>query len=105
VQLDAPGSAGEKSRSADDKSGSTDDKPGSYWERQQQSNLGKKISSLGTLLVHLEIIATTYRSKYSKTHAFSLYSHLSIYIATHLHTVYLDRLQVVFEHNTRCTRK
>jgi hypothetical protein len=39
----------------------------------------------------LEIIATTYRSTIWKTHVLSLYSHLSIYvsmyIATHLHTV------------------
>ena len=61
-----------------------------------------KTSSLGTLLVRLEIIATTYRSTIFKTHEFSLYSHLCIYIATHLHTVYLDCLQAVLESNLRC---
>jgi len=69
-----------------------------------------KTSSLGTLLVRLEIIATTYRSTIFKTHVFSLYSHLCIYvsmylciyIATHLHTVYLDWLQAVLERNSRC---
>ena len=101
--------------------GSANDKPGSAWERQRQtwerrrhvwehlesqwSSLGKTTSSLGTLLVRLEIIATTYRSTISKTHVFSLNSHLYIYIATHLHTVYLDRLQAVLDCNSRCTRK
>jgi len=59
--------------------------------------VGKTTSSLGTLLVRLEIIATTYRSTIFKTHVFSLYPHLCIYIATHLHTVYLDWLQAVLE--------
>ena len=64
------------------------------WEHLQllQSILGKS-SSFGTLLVRLEIVATTYRSTIFKTHVFSLYSHLYIDIATHLHTVYLDWLQ------------
>jgi hypothetical protein len=31
--------------------------------------------------------------------------YLCIYIATHLHTVYLDWLQVVLERNSRCVRK
>jgi len=51
------------------------------------------------LLVRQEIIATV----------FNLYSHrciyafmyLCIYIATHLHTVYLDWLQAVLESNLR----
>ena len=55
--------------------------------------------------MRLEIIATTYRSMIFKTHVFSFYSHLCIYvsmylciyIATHLHMVYLDWLQVVLE--------
>jgi len=38
-------------------------------------------ASLGMLLVHLEIIATTYRSTILKTYAFSLYSHLCIYVS------------------------
>jgi hypothetical protein len=57
------------------------------------------------LLVRLEIIATTYRSTIFKTHVFSFYSHLYIYIATHLHTVYLDWLQAVVESNSRCAGK
>jgi len=38
-------------------------------------------ASLDMLRVHLEIIATTYRSTIFKTYAFSLYSHLCIYIS------------------------
>jgi hypothetical protein len=60
---------------------------------------------LETLQVCLEIIATTYRSTIFKTHVFSLYSHLCIYIATHLHTVYLDWLQAVLETNSRSALK
>jgi hypothetical protein len=53
------------------------------------------------LQVRLEILATTYRSTMVKTHVFSLYSHLCIYvsmylciyIATNLHTIYLNGLQ------------
>ena len=41
---------------------------------------------LGTLQVRLEIIATTYYSTIFETHVFSLYSHLCINIATHLHS-------------------
>jgi len=37
-----------------------------------------------------------------KTHVFSLYSHLCIYIATHLHTVYQEWLQAVLNSNSRC---
>jgi len=39
---------------------------------------GKMTSSLGMLLVRLEIIATTYHSTIFKTHVFGVYSHLSI---------------------------
>jgi len=46
-----------------------------------------KTTSLGTLQVRLEIIATTYRSTIFETHVLSLYSHLCIYIATHLHSI------------------
>ena len=53
------------------------------------------------LLVRLEIIATTYCSTIFKTHVFSLYSHLCIYIATHLHTVYQHWLKTVLEINSR----
>jgi len=35
----------------------------------------------------------------------ALYSHLCIYISTHLHTVYLDWLQAVLESDSRCTQK
>jgi hypothetical protein len=92
--------------------GSIDNIHGSTWEHQrqvwehltsEQSSLGKTTSSLGMLLVPLEIIATTSRSTIFKTHVFSLYSHLCIYIATHLHTVYLDWLQVVLESTSKCT--
>jgi len=44
------------------------------------------MTSLGTLLLRLEIIAVTYRSTIFKTHVFSLYSHLSIKRDTPLHT-------------------
>jgi hypothetical protein len=63
------------------------------------------------LLVHLGIIATTYRSTIFKTHVFSLYAHLCIYVAIQLltrytvcrlHTVYLDWLQAAIESNSRC---
>jgi len=54
------------------------------------------------LLVRLEIIATTYHSTIINTHVFSLYSHLCIYIATHLHTVHQDWLQAVLESNSKC---
>ena len=86
---------------------------GSTWERQQQiwehlesqlSSLGKT-SSLGTPLVRLEIIGTIHRSTIFKGYVFSLNSRLCIYIATHLHTVYLDCLQAVLESNPRCTWK
>jgi len=62
----------------------------------------------GIRQVHLDIIATTYRSIIVKTLIFcciliyvSMY--LCIYIATHLHTVYLHWLQAVLESNWRCT--
>jgi len=102
--------------------------PGSIWKRRRQvwkhqqqawEHLGVPVTSLGappitveqsritsafgTLLVCLDIIATTYRSTICKTHVFSLYSDLCIYIATHLHTVYLDWLHAVLESNSRCT--
>jgi len=62
-----------------------------------------KTSSLGSLLVRLEIIATTYHSTIFKSHEFSLYSHLCISIATNLHMVYLDGLQAVLKSNSRST--
>jgi len=80
---------------------------GSTWEHLKSlwSILCKATSFLAMVLVRLEIIATTYCSMIFKTHVFSLYSHLSIYIATHLHTVYLDWLQVLLESNSRCAWK
>jgi len=45
------------------------------------------MTSLGTLQVRLQIIATNYSSTIFETHVFSLYSHLCIYIATHLHSI------------------
>jgi len=94
--------------------GSADNKPGSAWERLRQawellesqySSLWKTSSSLETLLVRLEIIAPTYHSTIFGTHVCSVYSHLCIYIATHLHTVYLGWLQAVRECNSRCAWK
>jgi hypothetical protein len=99
---DNSGSTGDKSGSADDQSGSADVKHGSTWERQQNSILGKTSFSFETLLVHLETIANTYRSTVFKTHAFSLYSHLSIDIATNLYTVYVDWVQAALDSNWRC---
>jgi len=46
--------------------------------------LSPAATSLGMLLVRLEIIATTYRSTIFKTYAFSLYSHLCIYVSISL---------------------
>jgi hypothetical protein len=75
------------------------------WENleSQQSGLGKTTSALGMLLVSQEIIATTYRSTIAKSHLSGLYSHLCIYIATHLHMVYLDWQQAVIDSEFRCT--
>ena len=64
----------------------------------------------GMQQVHLEIIATTYHATIVKIHIFRLYSHLffyvsiylCLYIVTHLHTIYLDWLQMVVESNLRC---
>ena len=41
---------------------------------------------MGMPLVHLEIIATTYRSMIFETYAFSLYSHLCIYVSMYLYS-------------------
>jgi len=116
---DKSGSADDKTRSANDMSAnahimsrSANDKPGSTWERLRQasehfeslySGIGTTTSSLGALLLHLGIIATTYHSTIFKTHVFSFYSLLSILTATHLHTVYVDWPQAVLESNLRCT--
>ena len=83
----------------------------STWVRGQQvwehlelqlSSWGKS-SCLAMLLVRLEIIATTHHSTVLKTCVFSMYSHLCIFIATHLHMVYLDCLQAVLESKLKWT--
>lgn len=52
------------------------------WEHitAQWCSLVKTSSSLEMLLVHLEIIATSYCSTVFKTHVINLYSHLCIYV-------------------------
>jgi len=106
-----PGSADNKSGSANDQPVSANNKPGSNLEPWRQSrehpeslysSLGTTTSSLGMLLVGPEIITTTYYSTIFKTHVFSWYSHLCMYKANHLHTVYLDLLKSVLERNLRC---
>jgi len=117
---DKPGSANAKSGNAEDKTVSPDEKavsagnkPGRPWQRLRQawehleslySSLGKT-SFLGTLLLSLGIIATTQHSTIFNTLVFSLDSHLCIYIATHVHTVYLDWLLAVNERNSWCACK
>jgi len=93
TSLGTPGRAGDKPGSTG-KSGSTSNHSRAVWPNHP--------SSLATLLVCLEIIATTYRLTIFETHVFSLYSHLCIYIATRLHMVYLDCLQAVLESKSRC---
>ena len=64
----------------------------------------------GMLQARLEIIATTYHATIVKIHVLRLYSllfiyvsmYLCIYIVTHLHTIYLEWLQVVLDSNLRC---
>jgi len=76
--------------------------PGSAWERRrrvgehrrqvlehlesQYSRLGKTTSSLVSLRLRLEIIATSYRSTIFKTRVFSLYSQLCIYVSMNLYS-------------------
>ena len=86
--------------------GSTRERWQQVWEQleSQWSSLGKT-SSLETPMVCLEIIATIHRSTIIKSHVFSLYSHLCIYIATHLRMVYLDWLQAALESNPMRTWK
>ena len=76
--------------SANHKPGSTWERWRQAWERRQQlwehlasqySSLRKTTSSLGALLLLLEMIATTYRSTMFKTHVFGYYPHLSIYVS------------------------
>jgi hypothetical protein len=106
------GYANHKPASADHLSGSDNHKPDICSESQQQTRehctlryrtLGKITSSLGTLLVHLDIIATTYDNMTFYTCVFSLYSYplisvsiyLCIYIAPHRYMLYLHRLHVM----------
>jgi len=102
--LGAPGSTWECRRQAWEPQWQALEPQRQVWEHLEShlSSVGQITSSLGMLLVLLEIIATTYCSMVFKTDVFSLYSHLCIYIATHLHTVYLDWLQAVLESNLRC---
>jgi hypothetical protein len=78
---------------------STRDRRWQVWKHleSEKRSFGKTTSSRGTLPVCLEIIPTTYHSMIFKTDGFILYSHLCIYIATRLHTVYLDWLGPVLE--------
>jgi len=102
--LGAPGSTDNKPRSTCNTPGSTSNPSRAVWEKQHLS--------LGMLLLHLELIATTYRLMIFNTHVFSLSSgvciyvcmsmYLCIYIAAHLHMVYLDWLKVVLKRNLRC---
>jgi hypothetical protein len=114
------GSAGDQPWSVNEKPGRTWKRQWQTWKRRHQTSecrqhvwdhlesqwsiLEITISSLGTLLVHLGIVAITYPSTIFKTHVFRLYFHLCIYvsIATHQHTVNLHRLQVELENNSRC---
>jgi hypothetical protein len=63
---------------------------------------GQMTSSLGSLLLHLEMIANTYRSMIVKTPVFSVNSHICTYIAIDLHTVYLEWLLPVLASKSRC---
>jgi len=82
VHLAVPGSTDDKSGCADDKIRAPATSLGAPQITVEQ--FGKTSSSLGTLLVRLEIIATTYRSTIDKTQVFSLYSHLCIYVSMYL---------------------
>ena len=96
TSLGVPGRARDKPGSVNDKSVNGDEKPGSTWERLRQAwkhleslqSCLRRTTSLGTVQVRLEIIATTYHcSTIFETHVFSLYSQLCIYIATHSHRI------------------
>jgi hypothetical protein len=85
TSLGAPVSANHTHGCANHKPGSANHKPGST-SIQGQISLG--ITALGTLLVRLEIIATTYHSTIFKTHVFSLYSHLCIYVSIYIRYIW-----------------
>jgi len=115
VHLEVPGSACAKSRSAGNKSGSSSNCSRAVREKHLLSEFYRcawdAAGAPGMLQVRLEIIATINRATIVKIHVLRLYSHLfiyvsmnlCIYIVTHLHTIYLDWLQVVHESNSRCT--
>jgi len=83
------------------------------WEHHESQYSGLGNTSLGTLLVCLEIIDTTYRSMIVKAHVLRLYFHLCIYpsmylciyIATHLNKIYMDWLQAGLKSNSSCAWK
>jgi len=93
------------------------------WVCRQETwgNMGMPVTSLGTPRITSEQLGCniffantaavpqnhSYFSLFNnfKTHVFNLYSHLWIHIATHVHTVYLDRLLPVLESNWRCARQ
>jgi len=66
-----------------------DDKPGSTWERRQQP--GERWRHVWEHLESQSCIQFVFSSTY-----------LCIYIATHLHTLYLDWLQAVLVSDSRC---
>jgi hypothetical protein len=74
------------------------------WEhlQSQYSTLGITSFSVGTLLLCQDIIATTYHSMLFQIDVISLYSHLCTYIASHLHTVYLNCLPAAIVCNLQC---
>jgi len=105
--------------------------PRSTWERQEQAweHLGAPTTSFGVLATNLGAPQITVEQSGKKIIFFgnaasapgkhSCYSsfndceiwctefvfwsmYICIYIATHLHTIYLDLLQVVLESNSRC---
>jgi len=50
-----------------------------------ENHLGDMISGLGALLQHMEIVDTTYFKMIFKIRAFSVYSHLCIYLSMYLY--------------------
>jgi len=99
--------------SAGDKPGSADDKPGSTWQHlgAPATNLGAPATCLGAPRITVEqsgkniffgnAAGAPGNHSYCIQFVFSS-MYLCIYIATHLHTVYLDWLQAVLESNSRC---
>jgi len=75
------------------------------WEHLEslKSNLGKT-SSLGTLQVRLEIIATTYCPMIFKTYVFTLYSHLCNNVSMYLYS-YQIYTRYIWTSCRRCLRE